>query len=272
MLDSLAMADNASFSDDISTLWGPAGEGGLTPAPPTPLPRESERPVEPPEPAVTNGHGHAHSNGNGGRLAVVGQDVQDDVRRLAEALASNHAEVVHRSDLDAVRSQLEGAFTHQIAVALYELMAASNARFATAEDHINQRVTEAVEVHTNRLTASLDKHHRDATELSEFIWAELDAMRQRLNGPIDGLVAFQRELRHEVGRLGDLVAEATGSGRPPEEGSAAPGSASPAEVSELASAVTALRDDVAALRREVAELHAGRRRRARSTGRWSRTG
>ena len=264
------MADYASFSDDLSTLWGPAGEGGLTPAPPPSLPRETERAVEPQEPAVTNGHG----NGNGGRLAIVEQDVQDDVRRLAEALATNHADVVHRSDLDAVRSQLEGAFTHQIAVALYELMAASNARFATAEDHINQRVTEAVEVHTNRLTASLDKHHRAATELSEFIWAELDAMRQRLNGPIDGLVAFQRELRHEVGRLGDLVAEATGSPGRPAEGSAVAGGATSAEVTELASALTSLSDDVAALRREVAELRAGsgvRRRKGRSASRWPRT-
>lgn len=270
MLDSLAMADYASFSDDISTLWGPASEGGLTPAPPAPpLPREHELPGEAPGPAVTNG------NGNGARLAVVEQDVQDDVRRLAEALATNHADVVYRSDLDAVRSQLEGAFTHQIAVALYELMAASNARFATAEDHINQRVTEAVEVHTNRLTASLDKHHRAATELSEFIWAELDAMRQRLNGPIDGLVAFQRELRHEVGRLGDLVAEVTDSAERPAEGSATAGVETPAEAGELASTLTALRDDVAALRREVAELRAGgsgRRRRLRSTSRWARTG
>lgn len=273
MLDSLAMADYASFSDDISTLWGPAGEGGLTPAPPAPLPREHEPPAQPPEPAITNGHGH--SNGNGGRLAVVEQDVHDDVRRLAEALTTNHADVVRRSDLDAVRSQLEGAFTHQIAVALYELMAASNARFATAEDHIKQRVTEAVEVHTTRLTASLEKHHRAATELSEFIWAELDAMRQRLNGPIDGLVAFQRELRHEVGRLGDLVAEATEPPERPESGSGDDGSATSSEASELASALTSLCEEVAALRREVAELRAaggGRRPRARGSGRWARTG
>ncbi len=112
-----------------------------------------------------------------------------------------------QSDLEAVRSELEGTFTHQLAVALYELMAASNARFAAAEDSINQRVDEAVERHVTRLAASLDAHHEAATERSRLIWAEMDSLRQRFIGPVEGLAAFQRELRHEVGRLSDLVSD-----------------------------------------------------------------
>lgn len=263
------MADYASFSDDISTLWGPEDEGGLTPAPPGSILGDDESP-DPPEPIVAS-TANGHSNGNVARLAVVEKDVHDDVQRLAEALANNHADVVYRSDLDAVRSQLEGAFTHQIAVALYELMAASNARFTTAEDHINQRVTEAVEVHTNRLASSLEDHHLATAELSESIRAELDAMGQRLNGPIDGLIAFQRELRHEVGRLGDLVAPATASGRQVgDEGEYQAG-----EAGGLASVLISLRDEVGELRREVAELRANsgrQRRKVRVSGRWARTG
>jgi hypothetical protein len=273
MLASLAMADYASFSDDISTLWGPAGDSGLTPASPAPLPVEEMRPADPPaETATSNGLGYG--NGNGAGVAFLEQDLHDDVLRLAEALATNHADVLRPTDLDAVRSQMEGAFTHQIAVALYELMAASNARFATAEDQINQRVIEAVEVHTNRLTASLEKHHRAGTELSEFIRAELNAIRQRLDAPIDGLAEFQREVRHQVGRLGDLAAEAASARRSEAESEASAGAAA-GELSEVASALAALRNDVAALRLEVAELRAnggGRRRKTRGSGRWARTG
>lgn len=266
MLDPRTMAEHESPSDDISTLWGPEVEGVLTPAPPKPTPSEDPRPVE----TVVRGNGH--TNGNATRMTVAEQDTREDIARLVDALAKNHGDVVHRTDLDAARAQLEGAFTHQIAVALYELLAASNARFASAEDHINQRVTEAVEVHTRQLQAVLDKHHRSTTELSEFIWAELDAVRQRMNGPIDGLVSFQRELRHEVGRLGDLVAAQTAEfarkAEDDNERNVASG------VGDLATNLATVRDDVAALREEIAELRRGldgmgeRQRRSR---RWSRT-
>jgi hypothetical protein len=286
MLDPLSMADHVSFTDDISTLWGPEGEGGLTPAPPAHPAAEDEGPAEP---AVTNGHG----NGNGTRIAVVEQDTREDVARLVHALAGNRSDIVQRSDLDAVRTQLEGAFTHQIAVALYELLAASNARFATAEDHINARVNDAVALHTRQLAASMDKQHRATTELSEFIWAELDLMRQRLNGPLDGLVTFQRELRHEVGRLGDVLAantvELTREVKEESERQAAAGieltervkrseeqaEAATSEVGELAGTLDAVRNDVAALREEVSELRRtldGIARRQRGSRRRRRAG
>jgi DNA anti-recombination protein RmuC len=279
MLHPLPMADHVSFSDDISKLWGPDDEGVLTPTPPASVRPEDERPADP---SPTNGNG----NGSGVRITVVEQDTRDDVARLAHALATNHADVVHRSDLDAARSQMEGAFTHQIAVALYELMAASNARFATAEDKINQRVTEAVEGHTDRLEASLERHHRESRELSEALWAQVDAMRQRMDGPIDGLAAFQRELRHEIGRLSDLVASASAAAVRAEAESERQGdalaerighseeraAAVAGEVGDVASTLATLRDDVSALREQLAELRqAIEDGKTRSVRRWGRT-
>jgi hypothetical protein len=245
------MADDTSYTDDISALWGPGDEPGLTPAPPATNGAGSRAG----EPAVVNGSGNTNGNGSVFRAPEGDRGRREDVARLTEAIARTPVDV-RRGELDAVRSELEGTFTHQLAVALYELMAASNARFAAAEDSINQRVDEAVERHTTRLTASLDAHHEAATEMSRLIWGELDSLRQRFIGPVEGLAAFQRELRHEVGRLSDSVAargqEAT---RLDAEGDKGQRVAQDAyDLGDLPEALSAVRKDLRALRSEVAEL------------------
>lgn len=273
------MADYASYPDDISGLWGPDSEGTLTPA----MPETSAGDPEALLPASTKGTGNGSVNGhsNGARLAMVEQETHDDVARLARAIADSHADVVRPADLRAARAEMEGAFTQQLAVALYELMAASNARFATAEEHINQRVDEAVEVHTNRLEASLDAHHVVATQMLETLGNELDALRQRFIGPIDGLAAFRRELRHEVGRLSDLV---TTQARESAQQSAVEKERrerhddwvvkAAGDLSGVSGVLAAIKEDLTALREDVAELRAAVEQggqNGRKSSRWGRS-
>jgi hypothetical protein len=256
------MADIGLFSDDISGLWGSEGEDVLTPAPMT---RAADDP-EPPAPAPAtngNGNGNGAANGYGTNHAVVETQTREDVARLAQAIADSRVDIVRPADLEAARAEMEGAFTQQLAVALYELMAASNARFAAAEEHINQRVDQAVEVHTTRLSAVLDGHHRAAQAMSEEISAEIDALRQRLGGPIDGLDAFRRDLRHEVGRLSDLV---MARARESAQDSAVEADRrqrhddwvvkAAADLGGVSGLLAEMKADLASLREEVAELRA----------------
>lgn len=253
------MADYVSYPDDISGLWGPEGEGMLTPA----MPDAPTKEPDPVLPASTNGNGSANGHGNGPRFSLVDQDTHDDVARLARAIAESRADVVRLADLQAARAEMEGAFTQQLAVALYELMAASNARFATAEDRINERVNQAVEVHTTRLAASVEANHRAASEMAELIWNQIDSLRHRFVGPIDGLAAFQRDLRHEVGRLSDLVAahsrdwaqrfEAEAGQRDRHDERMAKAAD---DLGDVPGVLAAMRDDLSSLREEVAELRA----------------
>ena len=271
------MADYGSSPDDISGLWGPEHESVLTPAMPEPTLIEPD----PVMPASTNGNGNvsAKAHANGARLTMVEHETHEDVSRLARAIADSHVDVVRSADLQAARAEMEGAFTQQLAVALYELMAATNARFATAEEHINQRVHEAVEVHTSRLAATLDANHRAASEMSERIWAQVDSLRQRFAAPIDGLADFQRELRHEVGRLTDLVtahswesaqrseAEVEQRDRHDERMVKAAG-----DLVDVAEVLAAMKGDLASLREEVAELRAAVAASGRKSRRWGRSG
>jgi hypothetical protein len=259
------MADDTSYTDDISALWGPDSEAGLTPA----LTNGSGS--QPSAPALSSENGHR--NGIDPYEPVDEQDRRNEVARLAEAIATTHVDVVRRNDLDALRSELEGTFTHQLAVALYELMSASNARFTRAENLINQRVDEAVERHTTRLAASLDAHHDAATEMSRLIWGEIDSLRQRFIGPVEGLAAFQRELRHEVGRLSDSVAaHGLESTRQPDAEADGLQRIAPAayDMGDLSEGLSAMKKDLSALRSEVAELRSAvesPERQARKT-RW----
>lgn len=224
----LVVADVDVFSDDISGLWVSEHGDFLTPAVPATKAVDPETVLAAP---VTNGNGN-------------------------RAIADSRADVVRPADLQAARAELEGAFTQQLAVALYELMAATNARFATAEDHINRRLSEAVEVQTTRLAAALDGHQ-------QAIWTELQSLREQYGGPIDGLVAFRRELRHEVGRLSDL---ATAQARESAQQSAAERKRrerhddwvvkAASDVSGVSGALSAISEDLASLRSEVAELRA----------------
>jgi hypothetical protein len=265
MLDFLAMADYGSPPDDISGLWGPEHEGVLTPAMPSPRTDEPDFVM----PASTNGNGNGSANGHGtgARPTMLERETHEDVARLARAIAESHVDRVRPADLQAARAEVEGAFTQQLAVALYELMAATNARFATAEDHIKQRVNEAVEVHAYRLAATLEANHRATSEMSELMRTQIDGLCQRLVGPVDGLADIQRELRHEVGRLGDMVAaQGQDQGREtaprtePEveqrDGHDERTMKAAEERRNVSGLLAAVRDDLALLRDEVAELRA----------------
>src|SRR3954470_18095463 len=111
------MADHGLHPEDFSALWGAQDEHVLHPARPEPPRSEA---VEPPQPAD-----RAH-------LSVVDQQVRETVARLAQAIATNQNDVVRKADLAAIRSDMEGAFSQQLAVALYELLASSNDRFTAA--------------------------------------------------------------------------------------------------------------------------------------------
>jgi hypothetical protein len=228
MLPGPAMADNVQYPIDVAELWGPDGETGLSPASPFALAQEL-RPVE-----------ATPTNGNGEPPPAVDTQALADVARLADAIAANHADVVRRSDLDSMRKELEGAFTQQLAVALYELTASWNSRFSTAEAHISERVTAAGEAQNKVLASSIEANFYAVLEMAETVRAELGNFRSDLAG-VEGLSSFQRELRHDVARLGDLVA----APRP---------EASQAEV--LAEALRSMQKDLAELRQDILELRA----------------
>ena len=193
------MADNEAFSDDISALWGAPEEDALEP------PR--------PKTTVTNGHAPEQTPPNGSHADVATADPRDDVARLADALAGHQVDVVRHSELSAVRSEIEDAFTQKLAVALYELLSASNDRFASVEDHMARRLQEvadrvgqAIDAQGDRLALAIDGQQRATADLARSVRDELVEISDRFCAPIDDLAAFQREIRHQVGRLGDAVA------------------------------------------------------------------
>ena len=221
------MADHAQYPIDVTELWGPDGGAELSPALPF-LPGDALRPV--------NG---TPANGNGEAVSVNKQTLED-VARLADAIAANHSDVLRRADLDGMRKDLESAFTQQLAVALYELMAAWKSRFATAEEHISERVTASVEMHTSALASSTEASFYASLEMAEAFRSDLATFRKHLVG-IEGLTSFQREIRHEVARLGDLVA----TPRP-----------EAAQTHELGETLKILQKELAGLREDVADLRA----------------
>lgn len=191
------MADHASFPDDISKLWGDPAVGALEPV------RWNG--------TSQNGHAATPPPSDGGPAEAPPADdlPRDGIARLADALASRQVDVVRHAELLGMRSQLEDAFTQQLAVALYELLSTSNERFAAVEAHIDQRVQdvtaqlrESVTAEGDRLAAAIEAQRVADADLRRSASDELE----RLIGPVEALAAFEREVRHEVRRLGDLVA------------------------------------------------------------------
>ena len=193
------MAENGSYTDDtddISALWG----------------AEDQDALEPPRPngTVTNGSGPTPVPINGGH--AVADDPSDSVARLAEALAGHQVDVVRRSELGAMRAEMEDTFTQQLAVALFELLSASNDRFASVEEHIDRRLhdmaaelSQSIAAQIDRLASAGDTQHRTGAELASLARAELNEIGDRLRTPLETLAAFQRDMRHEVDRVGDAV-------------------------------------------------------------------
>lgn len=239
------MADSTG-SDDFSALWGPEGEVVLEP-----VGRRTGNGA---------GSGHepgpdevGHANGNGAHPMAADQAApaapEETVARLAAALTGQR-DVIPKTDLDVLRRELEGAFTHRLAVGMYELLTASNERLAATEDRMNGRIGEAEESHANRLAAALGENRRAFDEMAT-------AVQERLDATVAALAAFQRELRHEVGRLGDV---AVGAGQPA-TGSSAPVASSGdgkgrsgSDIGAIVETLMTLRDDVASLREEVAGI------------------
>ena len=193
------MADMGSFSDDISALWGAPGESAL----------------EPPRPngTVTNGRDARPAPTNGSRAAVAAADPRDHVARLADALAGHQVDVVRRTELGAMRAEMEDAFTQKLAVVLYELLTASNDRFSDVEHHVDQRLedvsaelSQSIRAQSDRLVAAVDAQQRLTADLARSARDEMIEISDRFSAPMQTLWTFQREVRHEVGRLGDVVA------------------------------------------------------------------
>ena len=224
--------DNGQFSDDISALWGDQAESALVP----PRPETPDEAFEGAEPAPTNGS----------QPAVVADPTDDSVARLAQALATHQTDVVSKAELQRTRSEMEGAFTHQLAVALYDLLGASNDRFGRTEqrlDDIGRRLEESVAGHVRNLTALIEAQQRVAVADQSAVQAQLEALRDVLSRPLASL---------------DRIDDASAEGSVKLEG--------------LSARVSSVQDDVAALRESVAELRRDltgiRRRRRRRFGQW----
>lgn len=207
------MADRDVFSDDISSLWGPALEGELAPprmngtvaakaAPPT-------NGVAMNGTAITNGHEPSSASTHGSHVEATSDDASEDVARLVDALARRTTDAVRRSELHTLRAEVEDAFTQQLAVALYELLSASRDRFAAVEKHITARldgvatrVYQSIETQGERVAAAIDTRQRDVASMR----TELEEIGKRFAGQGEAFASFQREIRHEVGRIGDAAA------------------------------------------------------------------
>lgn len=255
------MADNGTFPDDISDLWGSEPEGALTPAAAPPV-DDVPHPVV--ERAATNG------NGNGSAMASVDHAVHTDVAKLANAIASDQ---VRRADLQALRTE----FSHQLGVALYELVSVSNSRLADAENHINERLAAVVQAHTERLATAIEAQSRTAVDMAQAVRAEIDSVREMLASPTDGLVALQRDVRHQAERLSDeMTAQVTQStqrldaqaeGRHRLEVHAAK---TESELGDLGNTLAAIKDEISEIRQEVTVLRDTVETQSRKFRRWGR--
>lgn len=198
-----SMADYEPYADDIAQLFGPREEAAVEPA--------LDLPAADQNPAPSAGNGSSNGNGNGAHAG--GKQQSHDMATLAEAIASRRHAAASRGDLDAMRSELEGTFAQQLAAGLYELMAASNDRLAAFEEQMNRQlgaVREAVGEQTRQVAGSVDSHRLAVSQEFDALRSQLEAVQGDLAGPVGAGTAFQREMRHEIGRLADLVAEQAG--------------------------------------------------------------
>jgi chromosome segregation ATPase len=272
------VADNESFADDISGLWGVPGESAL----------------EPPRPNGTAGNGRGANPllANGSHAEVAVGDPGDNVARLADALAGHQVDVVRHAELGAVRAEMEDAFTQKLAVALYELLSASNERFSSVEDRMDQRLQDVVTTlnqsmvaHTDRLAAAMDTQQRLAADIARSARDELGEISDRFSAPLEALAAFERDVRHEVGRVGDLVAaHNTDADRRAEAGAALSEQLKSSEMRDAAATetlekisermasvqgdLTEMQEAIRTLREEVGSI----RGRAGARRRWGRSG
>lgn len=129
------MAESERYADDITELWGPREETAVEPL------------VPDPHPGLSSGNGS--TNGIGAHAS--GREQPQDLARLVEAIAGRQLPAATRDDLEAMRTELETIFSQQLAVAVYELMASSNERLGTFEDHVNGRLAAVNEAFDGRV-------------------------------------------------------------------------------------------------------------------------
>jgi len=220
------MADHLHYPIDVTELWGPDGEAELG-SDAHLLPADDFAPAD-----------SAQPSGNGQPAPAAERRSRGEVARVSDGRAADQSEPVRSSDLASVRTELEAAFSHQLAVAVYELMAAWKSGLATTEEHINERVTAAVDAHIGGLASSSEASFYAAVELAETVRSEVGAFRGQLAG-LEGLASLPRDLRHEVARIGDLLD--------------AP-KAEPAATDGLAETLEVIRAEVSELRRELSRL------------------
>lgn len=139
------MADNASFPDDISTLWGDPSDGALEPA--------SWNSTPP------NGHAAVPATRSGSSADVPTDD--DGITRLADALATRQADVVRRADL---RAELEGAFTQQLTAAGLDRSAADAEKMLDALATMTGMLS-SLQADVTRLHAAVEDLREEATVL-----------------------------------------------------------------------------------------------------------
>jgi len=242
------MADNSWNAEDFSALWGEKENSVFEPSPAqADVPDRGIGAWSSPDRSEDRTH-----------LTLVDQEVRDGVARLTQSIAVNQVDVVRQRDLEPMRTELEGTLTHQLAVVLYEVLAESNDRLTAAQDHMTQVVTDAIEANNARLVTSMESAEAMRSELSE--------MRIRLNGPIDALGSFQRDVRHEVGRLGDLLASERSDEGAEEEA---------VDTGGVSETLVAVKDELSALREDLAEVRqalGNNGRRPRKSHWWQRSG
>jgi hypothetical protein len=249
------MADSESFSNDISGLWG-----------------VREGPLEPPRANGTaaNGHDPKPAPTNGNHAEAPENDSRDTVARLADALAGHQVDIVRHSELSAMRTEMEDGFAQRLAVALFELLSASKDQFASIENHVDARlhevlrqVGESLKTEGDRLALAIDIQQRTTADLARSVRDELMEISNRFGGPIDELASFQRDMRHEVGRVGDQVAaHGVEAARRSEENAEGVAQASAAlsqrlESTEVRSteAMERITETIASVQRDLSEVH-----------------
>lgn len=193
------MADNERHADDIAQLWGPREETAVE-FEAAPMERDLNS-------TLASGKGSTNGTGNGDGMHLLGSEVPD-VARLAEAIASRPLSA-SRADLDALRSELESTFAQQLAVAIYELMTATNERLATVEEYMSGRLDalgESVDEQVGGVAGSIEAHHRALRQELEAVRSQHAAGVTTVAGDLTALSDRATVMQDEIAALHEVVA------------------------------------------------------------------
>ena len=194
------MVDNTSYSDDISALWGTKQES---------VPRPSR-----PDDTIGNGWDSTPAPDSSIDVPAAADEPPDPVARLAEALAGHRVDFVRRDEFGIMRAEIEDAITQRLAVALYELLSATNDRFSSVEARLDRRMQDmaaeliqSMTANTERLALTVDAQQGAIAELARTVRDGLTAMNHRVGELLDNPVAGQLEIYQAAGPVDDLVTD-----------------------------------------------------------------